>query len=101
MLVDSGLPKRRGAEALVHASHIHKVTNATGGPTPWERMKGEEPDLSTPKAVVAPVMVKVPDQRRHKLEPKAQPGRVLGFDIPNTKAYHFSTCCGYEQRSCS
>jgi hypothetical protein len=101
MLVDSGLPKRLWAEALVHAAHIHKVTNATGGPTPWERMKGEEPDLSTPKAFGAPFMVKVPDQTRRKLEPRAQPGRLLGFDIPSTKAYHFSKCYGYGQRSCT
>jgi hypothetical protein len=44
MLADSGLPKKWWAEAVVHAAHIHNVTNGTGGHTPWEHMKGEEPD---------------------------------------------------------
>jgi hypothetical protein len=32
-------------------------------------------------------MVMVPDEKRHKLEFKAQTGRLIGFDWPNTKAY--------------
>jgi hypothetical protein len=61
ILADSGLPKKWWAEVVVHASHIHNVTNATGGPTPWEQMKGEEPDLSTLKIFGAPCMVKAPN----------------------------------------
>jgi hypothetical protein len=96
VLADSGLPKKWWAEAVVgcgcrHAAHIRNVTNATGGPTPWEQMKGEEPDLSTLKVFGAPCVVKVPDPRRHKLEPNAQPRRLLGFDLPNTKAYKVLT----------
>jgi hypothetical protein len=91
MLADSGLPKKWWAEGVVHAARIHNVTNATSGPTPWEQMKGEEPDLSTLKVFGAPCMVKVPDPRRHKLDPNAQPRRLLGFDLPNTKAYKVLT----------
>jgi hypothetical protein len=38
-------------------------------------MRGVEPDVGTVKEFGAPCMVKVPDQKRHKLNLKAEPGR--------------------------
>jgi hypothetical protein len=87
LLADSGLPTKRWAEALAHATHLQNVTNSTGTQTPWELIKCQQPDLTTFRIFGAPCMVKVHDQKRHKLEFKAQPGRIRGFDLPNTNAY--------------
>jgi transposase InsO family protein len=94
MLADSGLPDKWWAEALSHACHLRNVCSSTGGPTPWELLKGELPDLRTLRVFGAPCMVKVPDQRRNKLQHKTQPGRLLGFDLPNVKSYRVLTASG-------
>jgi transposase InsO family protein len=99
MLADSGLPQKWWGEATVHAAHLRNVTCSTGGPTPWELMKGEKPDVSTIKIFGSPCMVRVPDQKRHKLQPKSEPGRILGFDLPNLKAYKVLTSSGEVVRS--
>jgi hypothetical protein len=39
-------------------------------------------------------MVKVPDERRNKLQHKTQPGRLLGFDLHNVKSYRVLTASG-------
>ena len=94
MLADCGLPKKWWGEALAHACHLRNVTDSTGGPTPWELVKGELPDLTSLRVFGAPCMVKIPDEKRHKLEFKTEPGRLLGFDLPNTKAYKVLTSSG-------
>jgi transposase InsO family protein len=94
MLADSGLPRKWWSEAVVHAAFLRNVTSRTGGMTPWELMRGVEPDVGTVKVFGAPCMVKVPDQKRHKLNLKAEPGRLLGFDQPNLKAYRVLTFKG-------
>jgi hypothetical protein len=42
----------------------------------------------------ARLALKVLDQRRHKLQHKTQPGRLLGFDLPNVKSYKVLTASG-------
>jgi transposase InsO family protein len=74
LLADSGLPTKWWAEALTHATHLQNVTSSTRSQTPWELIKGQQPDLTTFRIFGAPCMVKVPDKERHKLEFKAQPG---------------------------
>jgi hypothetical protein len=44
-------------------------------------------------------MVKIPDEKRNKLQAKAEHGRLLGFDQPNTKAYKVLTAHGTVTRS--
>jgi transposase InsO family protein len=99
LLADCGLPSKWWAEALAHVAHVHNVTSSTGGRTPWELLKGQEPDISTLRVFGAPCMVKVPDQRRHKLQFKTEPGRLLGFDLPNTKSYRVVLSSGKITRS--
>jgi hypothetical protein len=93
MLADSGLPAKWWAEALSHACYLKKVTS-TGDKTPWELIKGETPDLNTLRVFGSPCMVKIPDERRHKLQMKTEPGKLLGFDLPNMKAYRVLTTGG-------
>jgi hypothetical protein len=68
---------------------------------PWEIQKGEAPDLSTLRIFGAPYIciVKIPDEKRNKLQATAEPGRLLGFDLPNTKAYKVLTAHGIVTRS--
>jgi transposase InsO family protein len=74
MLADSGLPDKWWAEALSHACHLRNVCLSAGGLTLWELLKGGLPDLRTLRVFGAPCMVKVPDERRNKLQHKTQPG---------------------------
>jgi hypothetical protein len=94
MLADSGLPNKWWAEALSHACYLRNVCSSTGGPTPWELLKGELPDLRTLRVFGAPCMVKVPDERRNKLQHKTHLGRLLGFDLPNVKSHRVLTASG-------
>jgi hypothetical protein len=98
MLADCGLPDKWWAEALVPACRLENVSS-TGDMTPWEILKGEAPDLATLGIFGAPCMVKIPDEKGNKLQAKAEPGRLLGFDLPNTKAYKVLTAHGTVTRS--
>jgi hypothetical protein len=66
LLADPGLPTKWWAEALAHGTHLHNVKNSTGTWTPWELIKGQQPDLTTFRIFGAPCMVKVPDQKCHR-----------------------------------
>jgi hypothetical protein len=100
MLPDSGVLQKLWAETVVHAVYLHNVINSAGGQTPWELVKGERPEISTVKIFGAPYMVKVPNLKWHKLAPKSEYGKLLGFDLRNLKAYHVLTSAGVVLQSC-
>jgi hypothetical protein len=85
MLADCGLPEKWWAQALVDACHLKNVSTSTTEKKPWEVIKGESPDMSMLRVFGAPCIVKGPDEKRNKLEPKTVPGRLLWFDLPNTR----------------
>lgn len=97
MLSDCELPNKWWAETLTHACHLKNgnVTSVNGESTPCELMAGETPDATTVRVFGAPRTVKTPNERhKGKLADKAQPGRLHGFDWPNTQCYKLLTASG-------
>lgn len=89
MLSDSGLNRKYWGHALIHAAYISNITSSDGSLTPWEKLKGEKPDVSNLHIWGCTAWVHVPKALRIKgeLPPRARAGKFLGFAHPNMKAY--------------
>jgi hypothetical protein len=83
LLVASGLPMAVWGEALHYACDCHNVIPKQGETkSPYEQLFGVPPDLTALQPFGASVWVFIPKKQRHKLQPKAQEGRLLGYEPP-------------------
>lgn len=87
MLHETKLPKFLWAEAVNYSVYlINRQPHSKIGMTPQEAWTGAKPNLSHIKIFGTKAMIHIPDQKRRKLDPKAEKGYMVGFDI-NTKGY--------------
>jgi hypothetical protein len=88
-LADAGLSKRYWAESLMHAAYLSNMTSSTGGTSPWEKLKGTKPKVTTLHIWGCTCWVCVPHEQRskHSLSVKGIMGKSLGYAQPNFKAF--------------
>jgi hypothetical protein len=82
MLFESGLSDSYWGEAVLTAAHIRNRvlgSSAQSGITPLEAMLGTKPNLGLLRVFGCAAYAHVPDQLRHKLQPKARKCVLLGF----------------------
>jgi hypothetical protein len=83
LLVDSGLPMLVWGEAMHYACDCHNVIPKQGeSKSPYEKLFGFAPDLTAMQPFGCVVWVFIPKKQRHKLQPKAVQGRLLGYQPP-------------------
>jgi hypothetical protein len=87
MLIESRLPDKMWAEAVVLANYIRNRTPVSAhGKTPWEGFYGEKPDVSHMRVFGARAFTHVPGALRHNLEPVSEKGWFIGYET-DARAY--------------
>lgn len=86
LLFDAKLPKTFWAEAVNMATYLINRTINTNDQIPEEIWTGRKMNLSHIKLFGAEVMVHVPKEKRHKLDPKSEKLIFVGYDA-KSKAY--------------
>ncbi len=87
MLYHAEHSKGMWAEAVSHAAYIlNRLPTSTTGVSPYRRWFGKDPDLQHLRVWGCLGYAQVPQQRRTKLDAKAEPVRFLGYDV-GVKAY--------------
>ena len=87
MLTGAKLSPSLWAEALVTANHIRVRSPVVGkSATPWELFHGTKPDVSQLRTFGCRAHVHVPAQLRKKMDPRSQPGIMVGY-APHSKAW--------------
>lgn len=82
MLLDSGLPMKYWAEAVVAANFQRNRTPIQSlGKTPYEVFYGKKPDVSNMRVFGCAAYVQVPKDKRSKLQPMAEKGVFIGYQI--------------------
>ena len=78
---DAKLPHRFWAEALSTAVYLrnHSPTKAVKGMTPFEACTGDTPNVEYLRAFGCAAHVHVPNDERHKLDPKSRRCVLLGY----------------------
>jgi hypothetical protein len=74
MLAHAHLEKKYWGEAVMTENYLRNrcTTKAVGGKTPHEAFLGFKPDLSMLKTWRCIAYVHIPEERRRKMDPKAQ-----------------------------
>lgn len=88
MMVESGLEPELWGEAMSTAVYIiNRVPSGViGGSTPYKMLFGEEASLDH-RVFGSRAYVQVEDRDRTKMEAKARPGILVGYDEHNTSCY--------------
>ena len=89
MMNHAGLPNCYWAEAIACACYIRNrvVTAAlSGNATPFEKWYGKKPDLTGMRVFGCTAYGHVPDEKRQKLDNKAEKYRFVGYSL-NSKGY--------------
>jgi len=82
MMAAAQLPPKFWAAAAVHANFLRNVSPVAGSTcTPWEQLRGSQPNVGALRTFGALVYVHVPDQKRRKLDPKSETGVLIGQNI--------------------
>ena len=83
VLAESGLPNSLWGEAMRYACDSYNVVPQDGeSRSPYEKFFGFPPDLTLHHPFGAKVWIFIPKKQRHKLQPKAHEGRLLGYHPP-------------------
>lgn len=100
MLTYSGLPFAYWAEAYATFAYVHNRVGRSSitGKTPYEVLNGHIPDVSHIRTFGSTVYIRVPPERRRKLEAKALKCILLGYRgdaayrlmDPSTRQIHYS-----------
>lgn len=89
MLLDAGLAKRFWGEAVATAAYLqNRLPSRAVDRTPYEIWFGQKPSLSNLKIFGSPAYVHIPDNKRSKLDSKAQRLLFVGY-CDDRKAYRF------------
>ena len=80
MMIAGGLPPSLWAEAIATANYLRNRSPTAGSDaTPHERLHGTKPNLSHLRVFGCRAYAHVPTALRSKLEPTAEPGRMIGY----------------------
>ncbi|GFR45348.1 hypothetical protein Agub_g6717, partial [Astrephomene gubernaculifera] len=81
MLIDAGLKSSLWEEAATYASDVRNTSPYRNHPTtPYERLSGNKPDVSSLRVFGAKAYVHVPKQQRSKLDDVAVKGVFVGLE---------------------
>ena len=81
ILEDAKFHKSRWGDAVLTACYVrNRVPVAGRDKTPYELFYGEKPDLSNLRVFGATAYIRVPDEKRQKLDPRSRRGLFLGYD---------------------
>jgi transposase InsO family protein len=81
LLYDSKLPDSLWAEAAMTANFLRNYSPVKGkDKTPYELFFGVKPDLSRLRIYGCPTISYIPAEKRNKLEPVGEKGRLVGYD---------------------
>lgn len=93
MLTESDLPKCLWAEAVATAAYTFNRIVNKNGKTPYELMHGMKPPKIAYHEFGCDVYAMVPDEKRRKLDDKAEKMKFVGYD-ENAKGYRLVNAYG-------
>lgn len=90
MLTESGMSREYWDEAIMNANYtLNRVVSKDSSKTPFEKFFDKKPDLSIMREFGVSAYVMIPQQKRKKLDRKAEKMAFVGYD-GWSKAYRFA-----------
>ena len=87
MLYKSMLPKSFWGEGLTSAAYISNRLPVAHRESPYEKIFGKKPKLDNLRVFGCKSFVHVPKTQMRKLDPRAKPGIMVGYDEMNWRSY--------------